>query len=113
MTNTQLGDAWPRAVEGAKKLDSIATQGTTDELIESLYDSGEREFVPGPEKNDAPCFILGKQYGTRSTAALIISQSEVQFAERSYGPMGKPELNICHQFEISDSDIEPAHGFDR
>ena len=113
ITNTQLGDAWSRAVEGAEKLESIATQGTTDELIETLYDSGEGEFVPGPEKNDAPCFILGKQYGTRSTAALIISQSNVQFAERSYGPMGKPELNISHQFEINNSDIEPVHGFDR
>ena len=113
VTNTRLGDPWPRATTGTRKLQSMAKEGTTADLIESLYDSDEREFVPGPEKRDAPCFIRGEHYGTRSTAALIISPSDIQFAERTYGPMGRPEHDHQHDFEITDSNIEPAYGFDR
>ena len=110
LTNTQLGDAWPRAIDGAKKLVLIATEGSTDELIDALFDTGIDEFKPSPEEHNAPCFILGEQYGTRSTTAVVISKTDIRFTEQTYGPMGCPELKICSQFEIIDSGINQGNG---
>ena len=93
MTNTQLDDTWPRAVNGAKKLEQFVAEGSTDAMVEALYDSGTEHFSPQPEKQNAPCFILGELYGTRSTAAVILNGESIEFTEQTYGPVGHPQHN--------------------
>lgn len=89
LSNTRLGDKWLRVIKGERKLADQIANPSLETLIKTLYDPHGAEFKPAPEKHDAPCFILGERYGTRSTTALIVGNSTVEVREQTYGPMGE------------------------
>ena len=95
LTNTRLGDEWPKAVRGRAALEHAA-HGDVDQLLAVLRD----ETIPPDhelpqrgrdievERRAAACFIRGEQYGTRASTAVIFEGDGVAFAEQLYGPMG-------------------------
>ncbi|MYD43200.1 MAG: NRDE family protein [Gammaproteobacteria bacterium] len=89
LSNTRLGDKWLRVIKGERKLSDQMEHPVLKNLIHTLFDPHGVEFQPAPEKHNAPCFILGERYGTRSTTALIFDRSSVSVREQTYGPMGK------------------------
>lgn len=89
LSNTKLGDQWLRVVHGERKLAKQIGRPDPQTLIEMLFDPSGKGFKPAPEKQDAPCFILGQQYGTRSTTALVMGENDVSVREQTYAPMGR------------------------
>lgn len=99
LSNTRLGDKWLRVIEGERRLTSQIEHPDPAQLINMLFQSDDGKFQAAPEKHNAPCFILGEKYGTRSTTALVIGQSTIEVREQTYGPMGMRLGVVDEQFE--------------
>jgi uncharacterized protein with NRDE domain len=85
-------------------------EAVSAELLALLGDrerpaSAERRVVPGLSGEEAAalasCFIVGDRYGTRASSALLVGNREVLFAERSFGPRGRPLGDSLHRFRRS------------
>jgi len=94
-THPRTYEQWPKAVFGAAALARAARHATANDLIDLLAEPHvpmetppDREQVP--ERAYSPCFIHGKEYGTRASTAVIFGRHSLEFAERQYGPLGKP-----------------------
>ena len=88
-------EQWPKAVFGAAALARVAETATTSDLIDLLAQPHVPLETPpdreqAPERSYSPCFIHGEDYGTRASTAVILGSRSVEFAERQYGPYGKP-----------------------
>ena len=102
LSNTRLGDKWLRVIKGESKLADQVEHPVPENLIDMLFDSYGVDFHPAPEKHDAPCFILGQQYGTRSTTALVLGDTSITVREQTYGPMGEKQSVIEEYFDIEE-----------
>ena len=102
LSNTRLGDKWLRVIKGERKLADQIAHPHPERLIDTLFDPHGVEFHTAPEKHNAPCFILGERYGTRSTTALICGTSSIEVREQTYGPMGKRLGVVTEQFDIEE-----------
>lgn len=100
LSNTRLGNKWLRVIEGERRLSSQIEHPNPSQLIDMLFEADEGRFKAAPEKHNAPCFILGEQYGTRSTTALIIGQTQIEVREQTYGPMGKRVGVVTERFAL-------------
>ena len=100
LSNTKLGDQWLRVVHGERKLAQQIGDPHPELLIEMLYDPQGAGFKAAPERQDAPCFILGQHYGTRSTTALVMSKTHTLVREQTYGPMGSKGSVVENEFAI-------------
>ena len=97
-------------IKGEHKLSEQITHPNLENLIETLHDPHGVDFEAAPEKHNAPCFILGERYGTRSTTAMILGTDSVAVREQTYGPMGKPISAVEKQFELKEDE---RYGFKR
>ena len=102
LSNTRLGDKWLRVIKGERKLSEQIEEPVLETLIHTLFDPHGVEFHPAPEKHNAPCFILGERYGTRSTTAMILGETSVDVREQSYGPMGEQQGVVEEHFELEE-----------
>ena len=100
LSNTWLGNKWLRVIEGERRLSSQIVHPDPIQLIDMLFESDEGQFKAAPEKHNAPCFILGEKYGTRSTTALLIGETQIEVREQTYGPMGKRIGVVTEQFAL-------------
>ena len=99
LTNAELGVTWPKVVDGIRRLRQVVEDGpTADALLEALRDDTvpaderlpHRGRPPAWERRVAPCFILGEDYGTRASTAVICTGDGIVLAEQGYAPAGKP-----------------------
>ncbi|HEY6007197.1 MAG TPA: NRDE family protein [Geobacteraceae bacterium] len=94
---------WPKVVRGKEGLTSLVSAGnplTPRDLFALLADRTQPAdaFLPNTgvglelERQLAPLFIRGKEYGTRcSTVVLVDQENKVTFAERTFPPPhGRP-----------------------
>ena len=100
VSNAALDASWPKMqASNALLHDAIMAGKDEDHLI-----SGMRDNTPPSDdqlpRGDAPielrrrtssCFVLGEDYGTRSTAIVFLRAKHLQFIEQGYGPDGAPE----------------------
>lgn len=107
LTNTRLGDEWPKTTRGAAALKPVADTATTDDLLtilrdDSVADEHTQRASPARLRRAAPCFIKGEKYGTRASTAVIFSNSEktIEFVEQLYGPYGKPGERVARTLKL-------------
>ena len=98
LTNAELGVTWPKVVDGIDRLRRVVENGpTVDSLIESLrVDTApvddrlpHRGRPLDWERRIAPCFILGEDYGTRASTAVICGSDETLLSEQGYASGGR------------------------
>jgi uncharacterized protein with NRDE domain len=102
LSNRLLDEPWPKVQRGMSVLDSLADASEAallSGLFEVLADASPApdHLLPSTgiarerERDLSALFIPGESYGTRaSTVALVRSDGDVVFAERSFGPRGQP-----------------------
>ena len=93
LSNAELGALWPKCMRGAAGLEQITAEPfDIADLIGLLHDPDipPDDLLPHRgrpielERRVAPSFIVGDDYGTRASTALIISDAHLKFAEQSY-----------------------------
>jgi uncharacterized protein with NRDE domain len=102
LSNRLLDEPWPKVLRGMSVLESLADASESallDGLFAVLADSSVApdHLLPATgiarerERDLSALFIPGEAYGTRaSTVVLVRSDGDVVFAERSFGPRGRP-----------------------
>jgi len=116
LSNHLLDSPWPKVEQGKLELLGLLSRGTpTPGALRGLLD--RREPADEAELPDtgvgaarerwlSPRFILGAQYGTRSSTALIVDAGgEVVLRERSFDAAGEARGDAVHSFRI-----EPSRG---
>lgn len=122
LANAELGAAWPKVLRGREALGRAVAEGPeADALIELL---GDRHVPPDEalprrgrplelERRVASCFIVGEDYGTRASTAVVFRQARpgrragahagpaVTFVEQSYGPGGEPGERVRFDVELN------------
>jgi len=103
LANAELGATWPKVTYGRRALaGAIAAGAHADSLVELLADRSvpPDEALPRRgrplelERRVAPAFIVGDDYGTRASTAVIFNRPRrggapgVSFVEQQYGPGG-------------------------
>ena len=110
LTNAEFGTRWPKVVDGIDHLQRVVEQKPThDSLIELLRNDGAApdERLPRRgrplefERRIAPCFIIGEDYGTRASTAVICGSKETTLVEQGYGPSGRPLKRVRFHLSIA------------
>ena len=108
LSNAELAAPWPKCVQGAQDLAQMTRdQFTHSQLIARLRNSDIPADDALPvrgrpvefERRVAPTFIVGDDYGTRASTALVVTPSAVSFVEQSYAPGGV--ANGMAEFSVS------------
>jgi uncharacterized protein with NRDE domain len=125
LANAELGAAWPKVQRGSRALaDAIARGPSPDDLIELLAD---RTVPPDDElprrgrpldleRRVASCFIVGDDYGTRASTAVIFRHPRgrgapsVSFVEQEYDPGGQAGRRSSFCLELGASPYQRPHG---
>ncbi len=107
LTNTHIDDVWPKSARGIAALGSIAATAATDGVLSVLCD-GSADCLPGDRERESarratPAFLRGKDYGTRTSAAVIFDHGRVAFAEQQYGPMGEPGGRVTETIRVREA----------
>jgi len=94
LANAELGATWPKVVAGRQALGDVAGAPDTDSLIRILHDEHQPDDRDLPkrgrplelERRVAPCFIIGEEYGTRASTAVIFDAQgrRILFHEQIY-----------------------------
>ena len=109
LSNAELGAQWPKCIHGAQGLQQITASAFTDaDLIGLLHDSDipaddELPHRGRPvefERRVAPSFIIGEEYGTRASTAVILGRDTLQFTEQSYAPLGASAGLVDYELQI-------------
>jgi uncharacterized protein with NRDE domain len=99
LANAELGASWPKVLRGRRALaDALAGEPDADRLLDLL---ANREVPPDDElprrgrpieleRRVAPCFLVGDEYGTRASTAVIVGRERIVFAEQDYFAGGVP-----------------------
>ncbi|MEQ8858352.1 MAG: NRDE family protein [Pseudomonadales bacterium] len=104
LANAELGAQWPKVRRGRDALAALVQRDPDpDALIDLL---GDRQVAPDEElprrgrpldleRRVASCFIVGEDYGTRASTAVVFRRPrpgrgglDVHFVEQAYGPGG-------------------------
>ncbi len=100
ISNTSIDDDWPKMRESRTLLARALGAGikhNREQLFLEMRDTQEASDGDLPA-GDAPLelrrrtssrFVLGEDYGTRSTTLILIGAARIDFEERSFGPMGQ------------------------
>ncbi len=103
LSNHLLDTPWPKVVKGKKGLDSIIRQNRhiSDRTVITLMADRRRfadETLPGTgmdlawERRLSSIFIAGREYGTRSSAVILLEKSgKVTFTEQTFQNIQVPE----------------------
>ena len=111
LSNAELGAEWPKCTDGAAAIAELAAANCgIDELLSKLTDSTtpaderlpHRDRDISFERRIAPCFIVGDDYGTRASSALIMDQGHIYFSEQTYHSAGQVGDRVDFEF--------PQHG---
>ena len=111
LSNAELGAEWPKCTDGAAAIAELAAANCgIDELLGQLTDSTtpaderlpHRDRDISFERRIAPCFIVGDDYGTRASSALIMDQGHIYFSEQTYHSAGQVGDRVDFEF--------PQHG---
>lgn len=111
LSNAELGAEWPKCIDGAEAIAELAAANCgIDELLSQLTDSTtpaderlpHRDRDISFERRIAPCFIVGDDYGTRASSALIMDQGHIYFSEQTYHSAGQVGDRVDFEF--------PQHG---
>jgi len=111
LSNRVVDTPWPKVVCGRQELTEQLAVGppNSQDLFGILTNSKPAADAELPdtgigmerEKQLSPRFILGDEYGTRSSTVLIINQrGHAQFAERSYDVKGSLQTEVQFAFEL-------------
>ncbi|MCY4039637.1 MAG: NRDE family protein [Gammaproteobacteria bacterium] len=100
ISNTSIDADWPK-MRDTRALLARAVETGINRKYEQLFlemrdtqEAADRDLPTG----DAPLelrrrtssrFVLGEDYGTRSTTLILIGAVQIDFEERSFGPMGQ------------------------
>jgi uncharacterized protein with NRDE domain len=99
VSNHLLNTDWPKVKTGKEGLSDIIN-GEQDHLVESLFgllqnaDPAPDELLPNTgvslewERMLSPLFIKSKDYGTRSSTVLLMSEKEIKYVERVFTAEG-------------------------
>jgi uncharacterized protein with NRDE domain len=107
LSNAELGAAWPKCIDGASAIADLAESNCgIDELLEQLTDSVTPEDARLPqrqrdiafERRIAPCFIVGDDYGTRASSAVIMENGHIYFSEQTYLAAGQIGDRVDYDF---------------
>lgn len=99
LSNGQLDTPWPKVVKGRRALQAQLAAPTVGGLLAILADrtaAADHELPDTGigielERSLSSCFILGDEYGTRASTALLIDRRGVAtVAEQNFGPGGVP-----------------------
>ena len=94
LTNTWLGDEWPKTKRGTAALARIAAHANADAVLALMGEESEGYLADGHEIESArratPAFLRGEEYGTRASTSVIFEDGRIEFVEQLYGPMGVP-----------------------
>jgi len=122
LANAELGAAWPKVLRGREALGRAVADGADPDLLIELL--GDRQVPPDDalprrgrplelERRVASCFIVGADYGTRASTAVVFhrplpgrhgsgpDQPGVTFVEQSYGPGGEPGERVRFDVELT------------
>ncbi|HSG90978.1 MAG TPA: NRDE family protein [Pseudomonadales bacterium] len=112
LSNHLLDTAWPRVNRGKSALADFERAEQTPsitQLLDLLGDETEprdeellhlHPEAQGPGAR-APCFIRGRDYGTRSSTVVLVHRSgRVQFSEQRFGPDGVVGARDDYSFDI-------------
>ncbi len=111
LSNAELGARWPKCIRGAEGLKQITQRGFSDaDLIGLLHDSDipADEELPHRgrplefERRVAPSFIIGEEYGTRASTAVILGQRTLLFTEQSYAANGISTGLVDYEVDLID-----------
>jgi uncharacterized protein with NRDE domain len=114
LANAELGAAWPKVVRGRSALAAAVAAGADpDTLIELLADCSTPPDDALPrrgrtlelERRVAPCFIVGEEYGTRASTAVVFRRKsggglKVRLAEQAYSVGGVPAGREDFEFDV-------------
>lgn len=93
LSNHLLDTEWPKVVKGKQGLSkAIEHENMVDRLFELLQDTDQPmdDLLPSTgvslewERILSPLFIKSKNYGTRSSTILLMSDKEINYIERVY-----------------------------
>ncbi len=112
LSNRVVNTPWPKVVSGRQELSTQLAEGppNSQDLFAILTnrqpaaDSELPETGIGKEREKqlSPRFILGDEYGTRSSTILIINQhGHAQFDERSYDTDGSLHTEVNFTFDLN------------
>lgn len=113
LSNHLLDTPWPKVVTGKAVMESTRDIDDPDAIGAVMF-AGLADRKPAAdsalpdtgiprqrERELSPPFILGEQYGTRtSTLLLIHSSGDVFFHEKRFGPLGIPEGEDARGFRL-------------
>ena len=109
LTNTWLGDEWPKTKRGTAALARIAATADADAVLELMVEESEGYLADGHEIESArratPAFLRGEEYGTRASTAVILEDGRIEFVEQLYGPMGAPGGRVAETIRIGASAV--------
>lgn len=86
-SNAPSGEEWPKMAVAIETMRSALEIETAEALMEELL-----RFLATPRGTASPeteVFIRGDRYGTRSSAVVIATETEILFAEQSYAAGGE------------------------
>lgn len=113
LSNHLMETPWPKVVRGKRLLQSYLESVRFPDLEPAFELLGDRTPAPEAELPEtgvglewerrlAPMFIVSPSYGTRASTILLISASgQATFAERSFGPDGRPTDTRVFPFHTS------------
>lgn len=109
VSNASLDADWPKMRASSALLRGALDAGKDKEHIIL----GMRDSKPPPDcevpYGDAPfelrrrtssCFVVGDDYGTRSTTVVFIGRKRLEFEEQSYDRMGRRTERLSFAFEL-------------
>ena len=113
LTNTFLGDTWPKAERGVTELASIARHATASALIDLLFEECDEmepiQNIQEGEQRSRQRFLRSSTYGTVSSTGVVFENGSIDFVEQSYGPHGAPTGRVAKKITIQ-SQMERASG---
>jgi uncharacterized protein with NRDE domain len=117
LSNGPLDDPWPKTVRSKERLETLLAGGTPEPgaLLGLLAD---REGAPDGslpstgvpvewERLLSAPFVTSPSYGTRSSTALIVTNEDVRFVERTFedGRPAPPDVDVAFSLEDERGDL--------
>ena len=109
LSNAELGAAWPKCVDGARRLGELADGGHDNvEFIDLLNDQAKPDDQRLPdrgkpvevERHLSSCFICDSNYGTRASTVVRMGREQIYFAEQTYLPDGVSGPKVEYDFAV-------------